>query len=98
MTVVDPSALPYKRVCGNCKLGDIYRQQSGNYHCNLCKMDAPCSFVIHINATIAIEDARSVAAFVSTALIEAVNTSNKVVREYTRAKIRQLFDERKPCK
>ena len=33
---VNPYALPYKRVCGNCKLGDIYRQQFGNYHCNLC--------------------------------------------------------------
>ena len=73
MTVVNPSALPYKRVCGNCKLGDIYRQQSGNYHCNLCKLDAPCSFVIHINATIAIEDAHSVAAFVSAIWIEAVD-------------------------
>jgi hypothetical protein len=72
MTVDNPSALPYKRVCGNCKLGEIYRQQSSNYHCNLCKLDAPCSFVIHINATIAVEDASFVAAFVSAAWIHAM--------------------------
>ena len=72
MTVVNPSALPYKWVCGNCKLGDIYRQQSDNYHCNLCKLDAPCSFVIHINAIVAVEDAPYVAAFVSAAWIQAL--------------------------
>ena len=72
MTVVNPSALPYKRVCGNCKLGDIYRQQSGNYHCNLCKLDAPCSFVIHINTIITVKDALSIAAFVSAAWIHAL--------------------------
>jgi len=68
MTVVNPSALPYKRVCGYCKLGDIYCQQ-GNYHYNLYKLDAPCSFVIHINAIIVVEDAPSVVAFVSAAWI-----------------------------
>jgi hypothetical protein len=67
MTVVNHSALPYKRVCDNSKLGDIYRQQSGNYYCNLCKLDAPCSYVIHIYAIIAVDDAPSVAAFVSAA-------------------------------
>ena len=72
MTMVNPSVLPYKRVYGNWKLGDIYRQQSRNYHCNLCKLDAPCSFVIYINATIAVEDAPSVVAFVSAAWIEAL--------------------------
>ena len=72
MTVVNPSALPYKRVCGNYKLREIYRQQSGNYHCNLCKLDAPCSFVIHINAIIVVEDAPSVGAFVSAAWIQAL--------------------------
>ena len=72
MTVVNPSTLPYKRVCGNCKVGDIYRQQSGNNHCNLCKLSVPCSFVIHINATIAIEDAHSFATFVSAAWIQAL--------------------------
>ena len=72
MIVVNPSALPYKRVCGNCKHGDFYRQHSGNYHCNLYKLDAPCSFVIHINATIAVKDAPSVAAFVSAAWIQAL--------------------------
>lgn len=72
MTVVNPSALSYKRVCGTCKLGDIYRQQSGNYHCNLCKLDASCSFVIHINAIIVVEDAPSVPAFVSAAWIQAM--------------------------
>ena len=65
MNVVNPSALLYKRVCGNC-------QQSGNYHCNLCKLDALYSFVIHINGTIAVEDAPSVAAFVSAAWIQAL--------------------------
>jgi hypothetical protein len=69
MTVVNPSALLYKRVCGYCKLGNIYRQQSGNYHYNLYKLDAPCSFVIHINAIIVVEDVPSVVAFVSAAWI-----------------------------
>ena len=72
ITVVNPSALPYKRVCGNCKLGDIYCLKSGNYHCNICKLDAPCSFVIHINGTIVVEDAPSIVAFVSAAWIEAL--------------------------
>ena len=72
MTVVNPSALPYKRVCGNCKLGDIYRQQSSNYHCNLCKLDVPRSFVIHFNAIIVVEDAPSIAAFVNVAWIQAI--------------------------
>ena len=70
--VVNPSALSYKRVCGNCKLKDIYHQKSGNYYCNLCKLNAPCSFVIHINATIAIEDAPSIAAFESATWIQAL--------------------------
>ena len=55
----------------------IYYRQSGNYHCNLCKLDAPCSFVIHINAIIAVEDAPSVAAFVSAAWIQAVLHKSK---------------------
>ena len=70
--MVNPYALLYKRVCGICKLGDIYRQQSGKNHCTLCKLDAPCSFVIHINAIIAVEDAPSVAAFVSIAWSQAL--------------------------
>ena len=65
ITVINPSVLLYKRVCGNCKVDDIYRQQSGNYHSNRCKLEAPCSYVIHINASIAVEDAPYVAAFVS---------------------------------
>jgi hypothetical protein len=72
MTVVNPSALSYKRVCGNCKLGEIYPQQSGNYHCNFCKLHAPCSFVIHINATIVVENTPSIAAFVRAAWIQAM--------------------------
>ena len=72
MTVVNPSALPYKWVCGNCKFGDIYRQQSDNYHYNICKLDVLCSFVIHINATVVIEDAPYVAAFVNAAWIQAL--------------------------
>ena len=72
MTVVNPSALPYKRMCGNYKLMDIYRQQSGKNHYNLYKLDVLCSFVIHINAIIAVEDAPSVAAFVSVTWIHAL--------------------------
>ena len=72
MTVVNPSTLPYKWVCGNCKLGEIYCQQSGNCHCNLCKLDVSCSFVIHINAIVAVEDAPYIAAFVSAAWIQAL--------------------------
>ncbi len=51
--IINPSVLPYKRVCSKCKLGDIYQQPSNElYFCNLWKVAATCNFDIHINTTI----------------------------------------------
>jgi len=57
LTITNSSALPYKRVCSKCKLGDIYRQPFNElYFYNLCKVVATCVFHIDINSTIEVVD------------------------------------------
>ncbi len=55
--VINPSVLPYERICSICKLGDIYQQPSNRlYFYNLCKVIVVCAFDIHINSTIIVVD------------------------------------------